>query len=126
MEGLVKSVAAEMAVVPSPREILISGRLGRIPEIRQELTDRLSPLRDSDLRLRDSDLRLPPVRRVAGFAQVAKEAAQGAALIAEGLAGGVHARLVEVMELREAGGTVLDHLYVAGAETLRERYGGDM
>jgi predicted butyrate kinase (DUF1464 family) len=62
------------------------------------------------------------VRRVAGFAQVAKEAAQGAALVAEGLAGGVHARLVEVMELREAGGTVLDHLYVAGAEMLRGRY----
>ncbi len=122
MEGLVKSIAAEMAVVPSPREILLSGRLARIPEVRQELTDRLSPLRDSDLRPRDSDLRLPPVRRVAGFAQVAKEAAQGAALIAEGLAGGVHARLVEVMDLREAGGTVLDHLYVAGVETLRERY----
>jgi predicted butyrate kinase (DUF1464 family) len=108
MEGLVKSVAAEMAVVPSPREILISGRLGRIPEIRQELTARLSGS--------------APVRRVAGFAQVAKEAAQGAALVAEGLAGGVHARLVEVMELRAASGTVLDHLYVVGAETLRERY----
>lgn len=117
MEGLVKSVAAEMAVVPSPREILISGRLVRIPEVRQELTDRLSASRDADRRL-------PPVRRVAGFAQVAKEAAQGAALIAEGLASGVHARLVEVMELREASGTVLDHLYVAGAETLRARYGG--
>lgn len=126
VESVVKSIAAEMAVVPSPREILISGRLGRIPEVRQELSDRLSALRDSDLRLRDSDLRLPPVRRVAGFAQVAKETAQGAALIAEGLAGGVHARLVEVMELREASGTVLDHLYVAGAETLRGRYGGDM
>jgi predicted butyrate kinase (DUF1464 family) len=117
VESVVKSIAAEMAVVPSPREILISGRLARIPEVRQELTDRLSGLRDSDLRL-------PPVRRVAGFAQVAKEAAQGAALIAEGLAGGVHARLVEAMELREAGGTALDHLYVAGAEMLRERYGG--
>jgi predicted butyrate kinase (DUF1464 family) len=115
VESVVKSIAAEMAVVPSPREILLSGRLARIPEVRQELTDRLSALRDSHLRL-------PPVRRVAGFAQVAKEAAQGAALIAEGLAGGVHARLVEVMELREAGGTVLDHLYVAGAEALRGRY----
>jgi predicted butyrate kinase (DUF1464 family) len=115
VESVVKSIAAEMAVVPSPREILISGRLGRIPEVRQELSDHLSALRDSDLRL-------PPVRRVAGFAQVAKEAAQGAALVAEGLAGGVHARLVEVMGLRQAGGTVLDHLYVAGAEALKEKY----
>lgn len=108
MEGLVKSVAAEMTVVPSPREILISGRLCRIPEIRQEVVRRLSPF--------------APVRRVKGFAQVAKEAAQGAALIAEGLAGGMYERLVEVMELCGASGTVLDHLYVAGAEALRQRY----
>jgi predicted butyrate kinase (DUF1464 family) len=110
MEGLVKGVAAEMTVVPSAREILISGRLCRIPEIRQEVVRRLSPL--------------APVRRVKGFAQSAKEAAQGAALIAEGLAGGMHERLVEVMELRGASGTVLDHLYVAGAEALRQRYLG--
>jgi predicted butyrate kinase (DUF1464 family) len=108
MEGLVKGVAAEMTVVPSPREILISGRLCRIPEIRQEVVRRLSPF--------------APVRRVKGFAQVAKEAAQGAALIAEGLAGGMYERLVEVMELCGASGTVLDHLYVAGAEALRQRY----
>jgi predicted butyrate kinase (DUF1464 family) len=108
MEGLVKGVAAEMAIVPAPREILLSGRLCRIPEIRQEVARRLSSF--------------APVRRVAGFARIAKEAAQGAALIAEGLAGGMHEELVEVMGLREASGTALDHLYVAGAETLRQRY----
>lgn len=107
-EGVVKYAAAEMTIVSAPREILISGRAARIPEIQQELTGRLSSF--------------APVRRVAGFAQVAKEAAQGAALIAEGLGGGAHGRLVEVMGLREASGTILDHLYVAGAETLRERY----
>jgi predicted butyrate kinase (DUF1464 family) len=61
---------------------------------------------------------------VKGFAQSAKEAAQGAALIAEGLAGGMHESLVEAMELRGASGTALDHLYVAGAEALRQRYLG--
>ncbi|HIP95767.1 MAG TPA: DUF1464 domain-containing protein [Anaerolineae bacterium] len=110
MESLVKGVAAEITVVPYPREILLAGRLCRIPEIRQEVVRRLSPF--------------APVRRVEGFAKMAKAAAQGAALIASGLAGGTHERLVEVMELREASGTVLDHLYVAGAETLRRRYGG--
>lgn len=107
MEGLVKSIAAEMSIVPAAREILLAGRLCRIPEIHQEVVRRLA--------------RFAPVRRVGGFAQVAKEAAQGAALIAEGLAGGAHKTLVEVMRLREARGTVLDHLYVAGAETLRRR-----
>jgi predicted butyrate kinase (DUF1464 family) len=104
MEGLVKGVAGEMTVVSSAQEILLAGRLRRIPEIHQEVVRRLS--------------RLAPVRRVEGFAQVAKEAAQGAALIAEGLAGGVHRELVDVMRLREASGTVLDHLYVARAEEL--------
>jgi predicted butyrate kinase (DUF1464 family) len=64
------------------------------------------------------------VRRVRGFAHVAKEAAQGAALIAEGLAGGKYGRLVDAMQLRDAGGTVLDHLYVAGVEALRDDYLG--
>ena len=109
-EGLTKQVAAEMTVVPAPREILISGRLCHVPAIRQELTRRLSDL--------------APVRRVRGFPErYAKEAAQGAALIAEGLAGGRYRDLVEVMALRQAQGTVLDHLYVSGAEALKKKYG---
>ncbi len=108
MEGVTKSVAAELVVVPHPREILISGRLCRTEKIRQELTRRLAEF--------------GPVRRVEGFAQVAKEAAQGAALIADGLTGGMYKRLVEVMELSEASGTVLDHLYVTEAEALRGKY----
>jgi predicted butyrate kinase (DUF1464 family) len=108
LEGVVKSVAAELVCVPKPREILISGRLCRTEKIRQELIRRLSTY--------------GPVRRVEGFAQVAKEAAQGAALIADGLAGGQHRELVENMEIQAARGTVLDHLYVQGAETIRQKY----
>ncbi len=106
-EGLVKGVAAEMTVV-APREILLSGRLCRVPELYRQIASRLAAF--------------APVRRVNGFAQTAKEAAQGAALIAEGLAGGIHAGLVETMRLREASGTVLDHLYVRGADALRQQY----
>jgi predicted butyrate kinase (DUF1464 family) len=116
MEGLVKSVAAEMVVVSAPREILLSGRLCRIERVRQELTDRLArfapPLRQGS----------GQVRWVEGFAQVAKEAAQGAALIADGMAGGEFEGLIEVMELKRASGTVLDHLYIKGAEALRRKY----
>ena len=43
----------------------------------------------------------------------AKHAAQGAAVIADGLAGGRWAGLVDQLRLREAGGTVLDHLWRA-------------
>jgi predicted butyrate kinase (DUF1464 family) len=108
MEGVVKSVAAELVAVPKPREILISGRLCRTEKIRQELIHRLSAF--------------GPVRRVEGFAGVAKEAAQGAAIIADGLSGGRYRELVEVMEIRGAHGTVLDHLYIKDAEALRKKY----
>jgi hypothetical protein len=55
------------------------------------------------------DLRL---RRIAGFAEIAKAAAQGAALIADGLAGGRSSVLVDTLGIREARGSVLDHLHV--------------
>ncbi len=110
IEGVVKSVAAEMTAVPAAKEILLSGRLCRIPAIRDELTARLS--------------RFAPVRRVKGIAQVTKEAAQGAALIADGLVGGQFSELVQAMNLREAQGTVLDYLRIRGAEELKRRYLG--
>jgi predicted butyrate kinase (DUF1464 family) len=47
------------------------------------------------------------------------EAARGAALIADGLAGGRYRELVETMRLREARGTVVDAVYLAGAEEVR-------
>ena len=108
LENLKKYVAATISVNLPPREILISGRLCRNSEIVNQVTRCLSAF--------------APVRRVEGFARIAKEAAQGAALIAEGLAGGKHKRLVEVMALRETSGTALDHLYVVGAEALRKKY----
>jgi len=110
LEGVVKSVAAELVTVPRPREILISGRLCRTDKIRQELIRRLSAYGS--------------VRRVEGFARVAKEAAQGAAIIADGLTGGRHADLVDTMNIRGAAGTVLDHLYIRDSAALRQKYLG--
>ncbi|MDR7420565.1 MAG: DUF1464 family protein, partial [Armatimonadota bacterium] len=108
LEGVVKSVAAEMAVVPHAREILLSGRLCRTPEVREALTSRLS--------------RFAPVHYVQGIASVAKEAAQGTAIMADGLAGGRYAPVVDAMDLRGAAGTALDYLCVAGGEDVRRRY----
>ena len=48
----------------------------------------------------------------------ASAAAYGAALLADGLAGGPNADLAEVLRLRESSGTALDHLRVAGAESI--------
>ena len=104
-EAVLKAVAAEHALVPHAREILLSGRLSRLESLVGRLRDRLS--------------RFGPVRRVGGFAKVAKGAAQGAALLADGLAGGDRQRLVDTMGIRDAAGTALDHLFVLGADGLR-------
>jgi len=64
-----------------------------------------------------------PLRRLRGFARVAKSPAQGAAILADGLAGGRWTSLVETMRLRAAGGTVLDHLVVISPAEARRRLG---
>ena len=64
-----------------------------------------------------------PTRLLDGFAKTAKEGAQGAALIADGLAGGANRELVELLGIREARGTVLDHLYVIRREQALRRLG---
>ena len=66
---------------------------------------------------------LGDVRPLAGFAAHAKQGAQGAALVADGLAGGTHQRLVERLRIREAKGTVLDHLHVISPAAARRRLG---
>jgi len=109
MEGLERGVASMNVSVRRPREILISGRLSRVPEIYDEVSRRLSRYGD--------------VRRVQGFAEKVKEAAQGAALIADGLAGGKYKRLVESLDIQGASGTVLDHVYLKSMDELKKRYG---
>jgi len=95
-EGAVKDVCALMATL-APEEVLLSGRLSKIPEIAKDLTERLEMI--------------APVRLVNGLngVRTAKESAQGAALIASGLAHGRYESLVETMHITEARGTVLDY-----------------
>ena len=51
-------------------------------------------------------------------ASAVKSAARGAALLADGLAGGPYAPLVARLRVREARGGVLDHLRMYGAEQI--------
>ncbi len=108
LEGVEKQVAAQMTVLASPREVLLSGRLSRVPAMRRLLDERLS--------------RFAPVSAVGGFTAVASEASQGAALLGQGLAGQAGLRdLVDALQVRSAAGSVLDHLYVSETESLRRR-----
>ena len=101
LEGIVKGVAAMTIAVERPREIILSGRLSRIPEIAGALAEKLS--------------RFGKVRLVGRRAKVAKEAAEGAYIIAEGLMGGKYRRLIDTMELEKASGTMFDHILIKGA-----------
>jgi predicted butyrate kinase (DUF1464 family) len=102
LEAAVKAVRGLVVSVPAPREIAVSGRLARLPELIATLVSSLGAV-------------APVVALVPGRASAA---ARGGALLADGLAGGPNAALTEVLRLRESSGTVLDYLRVAGAETI--------
>jgi predicted butyrate kinase (DUF1464 family) len=111
-ESAVKSVAALAVSVPDAQEVILSGRMARVAGVRDELARRLTGVAAK-----------ASVHVLTGFATVAKQAAQGAALLADGLAGGRAAPLVEAMGIRDASGTVLDYLYVISQATARARLG---
>ncbi len=102
LESIVKGVAAIKVAVEKPREILLSGRLSGIPEIAETLAVKLS--------------QFGVVRKVKGQASVAKEAAEGAYIIGEGLLGGKYKGIVDCLELRGAKGTMFDYVLVKGVE----------
>ena len=105
VESGLKAIAALMVSVPGPAEIVLSGRFAH--EYLDAFAARLSR----------------PVRVLDGFASVAKHAAQGAALIANGLAGGSARGMVDTLGLRDARGSALDYLTVIPRDAARRRLG---
>ncbi len=98
-EGAAKAALALTVSVPAPREILVAGRLA--PGVLETLGARLA--------------HVAPVRLATNAA------AHGAAVLADGLAGGRYAALVERLGVRDASGTALDHLRIQGADRIRLR-----
>ncbi|MDI3476285.1 MAG: hypothetical protein PWQ79_1937 [Thermococcaceae archaeon] len=95
-DGFVKAVASELAVVGNAKEIILSGRLMRIDELRKNVED-----------LFEERFGLPVVKQ-RGLEGKAKEAAQGSAIIGDGLAGGQFKELVEHVEIKKSYGSVLE------------------
>ena len=98
-EGAAKAALALTVSAPAPREILVTGR--HAPVVLDALATRLA--------------HVAPVR------SVAKAAAHGAAVLADGLAGGRYSALVERLGVRDASGSGLDHLRLHGADRIRLR-----
>ena len=110
LEGAAKAVHLLRSSAPAAHEVLVSGRAAADGDLVERLGGMLTGV--------------ATVRPLAGFAIAAKQGAQGAALIADGLAGGRCAPLVRHLRIREAAGSVLDHLYVISPETARRRLAG--
>jgi predicted butyrate kinase (DUF1464 family) len=112
LESAVKAVATLIAIAPSASEVILSGRVADLPGVRETIAAQVMALKST-----------LSVRPLIGFAKTAKGAAQGAALIADGLAGGRASALVDTLGIRDARGTVLDHLHVIDPSTARARLG---
>jgi predicted butyrate kinase (DUF1464 family) len=102
LEAAAKAVRALLVSVPDPREIIVSGRMARLPPLVDTLGGALADV-------------APLLPLVPGRASAA---AHGGALLADALAGGRHAGLAKALRLRESSGTALDHLRLAGATTI--------
>ena len=112
MESAAKAVAALAVAVPQAHDVVLSGRGARSARVRDELAHRLLGVVDG-----------VAVHVLEGFAKTSSQAAQGAALIADGLAGGTSKPLIDRMDIRGAAGTVLDHLFVIERARARDRLG---
>ena len=98
MEGIEKAVLSIRTSVPDPKEILLSGRLTKIKQIQDDLSNRLE---------------LAPVVKVGSLKGIndVKETAQGYAIVADGIAGGKYKKLTDWMKVNEARGTSMDYIY---------------
>jgi predicted butyrate kinase (DUF1464 family) len=102
LEAAAKAVRALTVSARAPHEVVVSGRLARLPGLVEALAASLEDI--------------APVHALVPGA--ASAAAHGGALLADALVSGGYAPLAEVLRLRECRGTALDHLRVAGAETI--------
>ncbi len=104
LEAIVKDVASLLPNV-KPKEIVFSGRFTRIPEFLAAMKHALSSF-FSEIGLKTDIVVLE------SKAAVTKQAAEGAAVFANGLAGGKYKQLIDTMQLRESEGTVFSNLYL--------------
>jgi predicted butyrate kinase (DUF1464 family) len=109
VEGAVKLARQLRVSAPEADEVVLSGRRARDPAVQERLARELADI--------------GRVALLQGLGGTAKQGAQGAALLADGLAGGRCAALVDRLRIREANGTVLDHLYVISPDAARRRLG---
>ena len=110
VEGVVKNVKAMTVSVKKPREILVSGRLTRIKAVKDELLEKLGEIAE-----------VKELGWVEG-AKTVKEAAQGYAMVGDGLAGGRFKELIGWMKIGEAKDFILDYTYHPKIEDVKKLF----
>ncbi len=111
LEGVVKSVARVLTSFSSrPREILLSGRYSRIDVVFEVVAERL----------RRFGIEVRRIGLLDG-ARISKEAAQGYAIVGEGLSGGYFSKLVKHMGIDRACGTTLSWVVHPRVESAKKR-----
>ncbi len=104
LEAIVKDVASLLPTV-IPKEIILSGRFTRIPEFLKDMKIKLSGF------FEEMNLKVE-ITVLENKAAVTKQAAEGAAVFANGLAGGKYKQLINSMHLMESEGTVFSNIYL--------------
>jgi predicted butyrate kinase (DUF1464 family) len=116
LESVVKDVLA-LLTSTKPSAIYLSGRFSRIPQVVEDLRKKLEEVFNA----LSSSYR-PQLAVLESRGKVAKQAAEGAAIIANGLAGGKYKKLVETLRLRESRGTIFDYVTVIDRDQLIKRF----
>ena len=110
LESIVKDVASLLPAV-KPKEVLLSGRFVNV----QQFLDATKAKLQSFFSEIGSQV---DVVKFQGEAKVTKQAAEGAAVFANGIAHGKFEEIVRVMQLRKSEGTIFDNLYLG--ETVKK------
>jgi predicted butyrate kinase (DUF1464 family) len=107
VECIAKDVRRALVTSPKAEVVVVTGRNSKIPELKRTLEERV-------------DLEVITVNSLPGAKNV-KEAAQGYAMIGDGLVGGLFKNVIEHMKVKDACGTVADHVIHPEALDYRER-----
>ena len=110
LESIVKDVASLLPAV-KPKEVLLSGRFVNMPQFLEATKAKLQNF------FKEIGSQVDVVK-FQGEAKVTKQAAEGAAVFANGIAHGKFDEIVRVMKLRESEGTIFDNLYLG--ETVKK------
>jgi len=105
LEAIVKNVfSLIVSMKETPNEILLSGRFLRVNAFKKDIISKLIKSTKS--------FSINEIRTVQKQSAKVKEASQGAAILANGIAGGKYRNIVENLRILEAEGTIFDHIYL--------------